>query len=211
MSFLHENWTRMTALNQRKRRREKKREEKESGYDFFMKTTRFEFLLRSIIFCASGFSSWSCLNRACCSIRPYLSAPRRIFENDEFWPTNDPFEKSGQNFDLGAKTGSRGSARDREIFWDFLFLIAFAIANAAFPTTYNLHVIKKCQPIRLQIVRSLGGQSSVVDSRGMEAPVFSARYPLQPETLTAIMQEFESILLGSLAVPQGCPMASRWP
>ena len=109
-SVSHENWMKMTARTQRKRKREKDREGRESGYDLFMKTTRFNYLLRSIFFCASVFSSWSCLNHACCSIGPYLSAPKRIFKNDEVLPTSGTFEKSGHNFHLGAKI-SRGGAR----------------------------------------------------------------------------------------------------
>ena len=164
MSFLHENWTRMVALNQRKRKREKDREGRESGYDLFMKTTRFNYFLRSIFFCASLFSSWSCLNHACCSIGPYLSAPKRIFKNDEFWPTSGPCEKSGQVTSLGAKI-SRGGARwAREIFSEIFFSWINAGSFVEFLTGFLPGVFKKCQPIRLHNHLRLGGHVIWPDS-----------------------------------------------
>ena len=154
----HENWMKMTARTQGKRRREKDGETRESGYDLFMKTTRFTYFLWSIIFCASGFSSWSCLNHACCSIGPYLSAPKRIFKNDEFWPTNDPCEKSGHVFALGAKIGLSGARWAREIFSEKNFSWFFAGPFVIFLTTFLRYANMKCQPIRLHHHWRLGGQ-----------------------------------------------------
>ena len=159
LSYLHENsnvshgnWMKMTARTQGKRRREKDGETRESGYDLFMKTTRFTYFLWSIIFCASGFSSWSCLNHACCSIGPYLSAPIRIFKNDEFWPNNGPCEKSGHIFNKGANIGLsarnflRVSARNfPRIVFSWFFARSFVIFLTIFLTYANM----KCQPIRL--------------------------------------------------------------
>ena len=154
----------MTTRTQRERKREKDREGRESGYDLFMKTTRFNYLLRSIFFCASVFSSWSCLNHACCSIGPYLSAPKRIFKNDEFWPTSGPFEKSGHIFHLEAKI-SRGGARwAREIFSEMFFSWINAGSFVAFLTGFLPGVFKKCQPIRLHNHLRLGGRVISLDS-----------------------------------------------
>ena len=80
--------------------RERGGEGRERGCEFLVKTAWFALFLRSIIFCASVLCSSSCLNGASCSTHPYLSAPKRIYENDEFWPTNDPNEKRWPNFDL---------------------------------------------------------------------------------------------------------------